>query len=48
MLADTAGARGALHTFWSLAIANLSDYLSARRELTPKCDFTSTGLRACV
>ena len=47
VLADTAGARGALQTFWSLAIANLSDYLSGR-ELTPKCDFTSAGLRASV
>jgi hypothetical protein len=47
VLADTAGARGALATFWSLAIANLADYL-AGRELTPKCDFTSNELRACV
>ena len=47
MLAATAGARGALPTFWSLAIANLADYLSGR-ELTPKCDFTSTKLHASV
>jgi uncharacterized protein YndB with AHSA1/START domain len=47
VLADTAGARGALQTFWSLAIANLADYL-AGRELTPKCDFTSAELRASV
>ncbi len=47
VLADTAGVRGALQTFWSLAIANLSDYLSSR-ELTPKCDFTSAELRASV
>jgi len=47
VLADTAGARGALQTFWSLAIANLADYLSGR-ELTPKCDFTSVELRASV
>jgi uncharacterized protein YndB with AHSA1/START domain len=47
VLADTAGARGALQTFWSLAIANLADYL-AGRELTPKCDFTSGELRASV
>ena len=47
VLADTAGARGALHTFWSLAIANLADYL-AGRELTPKCDFTSSELHASV
>jgi uncharacterized protein YndB with AHSA1/START domain len=47
MLADAAGARGALSTFWSLAVANLADYL-AGRELTPKCDFTSAELRASV
>jgi uncharacterized protein YndB with AHSA1/START domain len=47
VLADKAGARGALHTFWSLAIANLADYL-AGRELTPKCDFTSSELHASV
>ena len=47
VLADAAGARGALQTFWSLAIANLADYL-AGRELTPKCDFTSAELRASV
>jgi uncharacterized protein YndB with AHSA1/START domain len=47
VLADKAGARGALQTFWSLAIANLADYL-AGRELTPKCDFTSSELHASV
>ncbi|HEY2304964.1 MAG TPA: SRPBCC family protein [Streptosporangiaceae bacterium] len=47
VLADTAGARGALQTFWSLAIANLADYLSGR-ELTPKCDFTSAELHSSV
>src|SRR5213080_5183246 len=47
VLADRAGARGALQTFWSLAIANLADYL-AGRELTPKCDYTSAELRASV
>jgi uncharacterized protein YndB with AHSA1/START domain len=47
VLADTAGARGALQTFWSLAIANLADYLSGR-ELTPRCDFTSAELHAEV
>ena len=47
VLAGTAGARGALSTFWSLAISNLADYL-AGRELTPKCDFTSNELRASV
>ena len=47
VIADRAGARGALQTFWSLAIANLADYL-AGRELTPRCDFTSTDLRASV
>src|SRR4029079_16437327 len=47
MLADKAGARGAMQTFWSLAVANLADYL-AGRELTPKCDFTSAELCASV
>lgn len=47
VLADRAGARGALQTFWSLAIANLADYL-AGREPTPGCDFTSSELRASV
>jgi uncharacterized protein YndB with AHSA1/START domain len=47
VLADKAGARGALQTFWSLAIANLADYL-ADREMTPKCDFTSSELHASV
>ena len=32
---------------WSLAIANLADYLSGR-ELTPKCDFTSAELHTSV
>jgi uncharacterized protein YndB with AHSA1/START domain len=45
VLADTAGARGTLSTFWSLAIVNLADYL-AGRELTPMCDFTSSELHA--
>ncbi|MDX3195273.1 SRPBCC domain-containing protein [Streptomyces sp. MN03-5084-2B] len=44
---DKAGARGAVQTFWALAIANLADYL-AGRELTPKVDFTSSELRASV
>ena len=47
VIADKAGARGALSTFWQLAIANLADYL-AGRELTPKCDFTSAELRASI
>lgn len=47
VLADKAGARGALSTFWSLAIANLADYL-AGRELTPMCDFTSSELHTSV
>ncbi|MGI6873683.1 MULTISPECIES: SRPBCC family protein [Amycolatopsis] len=47
VIADQAGARGALQTFWSLAIANLADYL-AGRELTPMVDFTSSDLRASV
>lgn len=47
VLADKAGARGALQTFWTLAVANLADYV-AGREPTPKCDFTSSELRASV
>ncbi|GAA0925770.1 SRPBCC family protein [Virgisporangium aurantiacum] len=47
VIADKAGARGALQTFWMLAIANLADYL-AGRELTPKCDFTSTEFTASM
>jgi uncharacterized protein YndB with AHSA1/START domain len=47
VLADKAGARGALQPFWGLAIANLADYL-AGRALTPKCDFTSTDMHADV
>jgi uncharacterized protein YndB with AHSA1/START domain len=47
VLADKAGARGALQTFWTLAIVNLADYL-AGRALTPKCDFTSAELHAEV
>jgi uncharacterized protein YndB with AHSA1/START domain len=47
VIADAAGARGALQTFWSLAIANLADFLSGR-ELTPKCDFTSAEMKASV
>lgn len=47
VLSDKAGPRGELQTFWSLAIENLSDYLSGR-ELTPKSDYTSPQLRASV
>jgi uncharacterized protein YndB with AHSA1/START domain len=39
--------RGVLHTYWSLALANLADYLEGR-ELNPMCDFTSTQMRAEV
>jgi uncharacterized protein YndB with AHSA1/START domain len=34
-----------LHTFWALSIANLVDHVEGR-DLTPKCDFTSTEMRA--
>ena len=44
---DRAGARGALQTFWTLAIANLADYL-AGRDLTPKCDYAARELRESV
>jgi uncharacterized protein YndB with AHSA1/START domain len=39
--------RGWLLTFWSLAIANLVDYLEGR-ELTPKADFGTPEMRAQV
>jgi uncharacterized protein YndB with AHSA1/START domain len=39
--------RRVLQTFWSVAIANLADYVDGR-ELTPKVDFTATDLRASV
>ncbi|MCW2877146.1 MAG: hypothetical protein JWQ95_1246 [Sphaerisporangium sp.] len=39
--------RGLLNTFWALSLANLVDHLEGR-ELTPKCDLTSLGLRAQV
>jgi uncharacterized protein YndB with AHSA1/START domain len=38
---------GVLHTYWSLAIANLVDYLEGR-PLNPMCDFTSPQMRAEV
>jgi uncharacterized protein YndB with AHSA1/START domain len=47
VIADRAGARGSIQTFWLLAISNLADYLDGR-EQTPKCDFTSPELRASV
>jgi len=47
VLSDKAGPRGELQTFWSLAIENLTDYLSGR-ELTPKCDYTSPQLQVSV
>lgn len=37
------GPRSVLATFWSLAIANLVDFLEGR-ERTPKCDFTSSRM----
>ena len=42
-----ASIRGVLQTFWALAIANLVDHVEGR-ELSPKCDFTSTDMRAEV
>jgi len=47
VLSDKAGPRSELQTFWSLAIENLTDYLSGR-ELTPKCDYTSPQLQVSV
>jgi uncharacterized protein YndB with AHSA1/START domain len=39
--------RSVLHTFWSLAIANLVDHIEGR-PLTPKCDLTSPAMQAEV
>jgi uncharacterized protein YndB with AHSA1/START domain len=39
--------RGVLQTFWSLAIANLVDYVEGR-EVGPRCDFTSAEFRGDV
>lgn len=39
--------RAVVHTYWSLALANLADYLEGR-ELSPMCDFTSPEMRAEV
>jgi uncharacterized protein YndB with AHSA1/START domain len=36
--------RGVLHTYWSISVANLADYVEGR-PLTPKCDFTSRRMR---
>jgi uncharacterized protein YndB with AHSA1/START domain len=47
IMAGKGGIRGALHTFWSLAVANLIDYVDGR-PLTPKCDFTTAEMRAEV
>ncbi|WP_018219287.1 SRPBCC family protein [Salinispora pacifica] len=41
------GTLSRVHTFWALSIANLVEYVEGR-ELTPKCDFTSTEMRAEV
>jgi len=43
----TGAIRGALQTFWSLAISNLVDHLEGRA-LTPMVDYTTTDLRATV
>jgi uncharacterized protein YndB with AHSA1/START domain len=44
---DIAGypVRIALLVFWSLALGNLADHLTGR-PITPRCDYTSSGLRA--
>lgn len=42
-----ANIRGVLGTFWSLALANLVDFLEGR-EITARADFTSSDLRATV
>ncbi|MBB5954096.1 uncharacterized protein YndB with AHSA1/START domain [Saccharothrix tamanrassetensis] len=41
------GVLGSLYTYWTLALANLSEHVEGR-ELTPKCDFTAPELRASV
>jgi uncharacterized protein YndB with AHSA1/START domain len=47
VLSDQAGPRGALQTFWTLAIVSLADHLDGRPQ-PPKCDFTSADLRGEV
>ena len=44
VLADRAGARGALQTHWTLAIANLVDYLDGR-DPTPRAPSWRSGRR---
>ena len=44
---DGSTVRGVLHTFWSLALANLNAYLEGR-PLLPRTDFTSADLRGEV
>ncbi|WP_049566051.1 SRPBCC family protein [Nonomuraea sp. SBT364] len=39
--------RGVLQTYWCLALANLAEHFEGR-DLTPRVDFTSSGLRATV
>lgn len=47
VLMDDAGDRGLMHTYWSLALANLADYAEGR-EPVARCDFTSAVLRGEV
>ncbi len=44
VLADDAGDRGLMHTYWALALANLADYAEGRAPVA-RCDFTSAVLR---
>jgi uncharacterized protein YndB with AHSA1/START domain len=42
---DDAGDRGLMHTYWTVALANLADYAEGR-EPVAHCDFSSTVFRA--
>jgi uncharacterized protein YndB with AHSA1/START domain len=44
VLADDAGDRGLMHTYWGLALGNLADYAEGR-EPVARCDFTSVVFR---
>lgn len=41
------GTRSLMHTYWTLALANLADYVEGR-DITPRADFTDPTLRGAV
>lgn len=44
-MVSSVGELSVVFTFWSLSLANLADHLTGR-DLTARCDYTSTDLRA--